>query len=103
MNVWRRELNRIYSSFTEAFPEGSLTVGTSPHLGNLVVLARGDGAAASALDRAVQLAVQEAPEASASAAADQVREWSAAAKLGEVDLISLLQQGQGGVDPSTLT
>jgi len=45
MNSWKRELDNVYSSMKVAFsdPGSSVQVGTSPGLGNLVLLATGAG------------------------------------------------------------
>jgi precorrin-6B methylase 2 len=44
MNVWRREVNKVYTAFAMAFP-GRTQVGQSPGLGNVVLLGRAAGGA----------------------------------------------------------
>eukprot|EP00746_Dinoflagellata_sp_MGD_P013144 gnl/MRDRNA2_/MRDRNA2_128264_c0_seq1.p1 gnl/MRDRNA2_/MRDRNA2_128264_c0~~gnl/MRDRNA2_/MRDRNA2_128264_c0_seq1.p1 ORF type:complete len:387 (+),score=65.61 gnl/MRDRNA2_/MRDRNA2_128264_c0_seq1:55-1215(+) len=44
MNVWRREINKVYTDFAMAFP-GRTQVGQSPGLGNVVLLGRAAGGA----------------------------------------------------------
>lgn len=44
MNVWRREIDKVYTGFATAFP-GRTQVGQSPGLGNVVLLGRAAGGA----------------------------------------------------------
>eukprot|EP00746_Dinoflagellata_sp_MGD_P165000 gnl/MRDRNA2_/MRDRNA2_94023_c0_seq1.p1 gnl/MRDRNA2_/MRDRNA2_94023_c0~~gnl/MRDRNA2_/MRDRNA2_94023_c0_seq1.p1 ORF type:complete len:416 (+),score=98.82 gnl/MRDRNA2_/MRDRNA2_94023_c0_seq1:120-1250(+) len=43
MNVWRGEVDQVFTALAKAFPSG-VQLGTAPGLGNLVLLAHADGA-----------------------------------------------------------
>lgn len=90
MNVWRREIGRIYSSFQQAFGPQNLEIGTSPGLGNLVVLAHSN--------QAVEGSHQDADVPVAADAEEIAIQWSGAADFQRGGPMSLLQRAGGDAD-----
>eukprot|EP00746_Dinoflagellata_sp_MGD_P162090 gnl/MRDRNA2_/MRDRNA2_89499_c0_seq1.p1 gnl/MRDRNA2_/MRDRNA2_89499_c0~~gnl/MRDRNA2_/MRDRNA2_89499_c0_seq1.p1 ORF type:complete len:367 (-),score=65.34 gnl/MRDRNA2_/MRDRNA2_89499_c0_seq1:36-1136(-) len=72
MNVWRRELDKVFASFVTAFP-GRTQIGQSPGIGNLILLGKAEGGF-----EYDDVADPTLPEASEVASA---RSWAADAKF----------------------
>lgn len=78
MNVWRRELDAVYSAFVTAFP-GATQVGQSPGLANIVLLGRAKGGAS--ITRVDDGEDPTSPEATGLASA---RAWAVEAEFGSI-------------------